>query len=146
MLLALTTIRCAEARDFSPAVTLLRSAGLPTADLARVDLWVAEVEASPVGVVGVERFGTCALLRSLAVAPEHRARGLGRQLVAHVEDAARAQGLQRLVLLTETAEPFFRALGYAVTSRGHVPEDVQRSAEFASLCPASAVCMSKSLG
>lgn len=127
-------------------VALLRAAGLPTDDLAKVNLWEAESEASLAGVIGIERFGTCALLRSLAVAPGYRKRGFGRQLVAHLEDAARTDGVEQLVLLTETAEAFFRALGYEVTDRGQVPEDVQRSAEFASLCPVSAVCMSKSLG
>jgi amino-acid N-acetyltransferase len=49
------------------------------------------------------------------------------------------------VLLTETAEKFFRAIGYEVIDRRHVPEEIKQSAEFRSLCPASAVCMSKLL-
>ncbi len=93
----------------------------------------------------MERFGKYALLRSLAVAPSHRQRGLGQQLVARLERDARANGVEQLVLLTETAEKFFRAIGYEPIDRGYVPEEIKQSAEFRSLCPASAVCMSKSL-
>jgi amino-acid N-acetyltransferase len=58
---------------------------------------------------------------------------------------ARADGARQLVLLTETAQPFFVQLGYQVIERDDAPGEVKRSAEFASLCPASAVCMTKSL-
>jgi amino-acid N-acetyltransferase len=50
-----------------------------------------------------------------------------------------------LVLLTQTAEPFFARLGYSVVDRVYVPDEVKASAEFRSLCPAAATCMTKSL-
>ena len=56
-----------------------------------------------------------------------------------------ADDVEQLVLLTETAEKFFRAIGYEVIDRRHVPQGIKQSAEFRSLCPASAVCMSKLL-
>jgi amino-acid N-acetyltransferase len=93
----------------------------------------------------MERFGARALLRSLAVAPSYQQRGMGHQLVARVEREAQASDVEQLVLLTETAEKFFRAIGYQVIDRRHVPDEIKRSAEFRSLCPASAVCMSKLL-
>lgn len=37
------------------------------------------------------------------------------------------------------------SLGYAVIDRAYVSEELRQSAEFRSLCPASAVCMSKAL-
>src|SRR5882757_7248070 len=59
-----------------PAVlSLLQGAGLPTADLKsaqRLKVWVLEGSDSVLGgVIALERFGTDALLRSLAVAPEY---------------------------------------------------------------------------
>jgi len=93
----------------------------------------------------MERFGARALLRSLAVAPSYQQRGMGRRLVARLEREAQADDVEQLVLLTETAEKFFRAIGYEVIDRRHVPEDIKQSAEFRSLCPASAICMSKLL-
>ncbi|HEY6434123.1 MAG TPA: GNAT family N-acetyltransferase [Acetobacteraceae bacterium] len=85
------------------------------------------------------------LLRSLAVAPSHQRRGLGQALVARVESEAQAHGIERLLLLTETAQALFHKLGYAVIERSAVPEQLRQSAEFRSLCPASAVCMAKAL-
>ena len=93
----------------------------------------------------MERFGARALLRSLAVAPGHQQRGMGHKLVARLEREAQAEDVEQLVLLTETVEKFFRSIGYVVIDRRHVPEEIKQSAEFRSLCPASAVCMSKSL-
>jgi amino-acid N-acetyltransferase len=96
-------------------------------------------------VIGTERFGACALLRSLAVTPRYQQRGLGQLLVDRLERDAQTSGVEQLVLLTETAETFFRAIGYDVIDRLYVPREIKQSAEFLSLCPASAVCMTKSL-
>ena len=129
-------------------VKLLAAAGLPTEDVTTeesVQLWVASANEVSLGVIGLERFGDEGLLRSLAVAPPHRGRGLGHELVEHLERDARSVGVDRLVLLTETAEPFFRALGYEVIDRALVSNGMQQSAEFRSLCPNSAICMRKLL-
>jgi amino-acid N-acetyltransferase len=98
-----------------------------------------------VGAIGLERYDHVGLLRSLVVAASARHRGIGRELVATVEREARRAGVGVLVLLTETAETFFAQLGYAVVRRAEVPEPVKQSAEFAALCPGSAVCMSNSV-
>jgi amino-acid N-acetyltransferase len=132
-----------------PAVlALLQEARLPTADLTSVQdlkIWVLDASDSLQGVIALERFGTDALLRSLAIASEFRKRGFGRELVAQLEQDAYTDGVEQLVLLTETAEPFFRSLGYEVIDRRYVSEALKQSAEFRSLCPASAVCMSKAI-
>lgn len=141
-------IRRGRAADLFAVSQLLGESGLPTADLASAQafqFWVHEEEGSILGVIGLERFGSEALLRSLAVVPQKRHLGLGQQLVAHVEHDARAGGIERLVLLTETAESFFRRSGYMVTDRDQVSDEVKQSAEFRSLCPVSAICMSKAL-
>jgi amino-acid N-acetyltransferase len=141
-------IRRGQPADLSPISQLLKGVGLPTVDLASAhdfQSWVLEENGSILGVVGLERFRSDALLRSLAVSPEHRTRGLGHELVARLEHDAQAEGIQRLVLLTETAEAFFRRLGFTVTDRSHVSDEVKQSAEFRSLCPVSAICMSKAL-
>jgi N-acetylglutamate synthase-like GNAT family acetyltransferase len=141
-------IRGGELADLPAVLSLLEAVGLPTADLTHVQglqMWVAEAADSLLGVIALEPFGSQALVRSLAVAPEYRKRGLGQKLVARLEHEAEAEGIQQLVLLTETAESFFLQLGYEVTNRADVREEVKRSAEFRSLCPASAVCMTKAV-
>jgi amino-acid N-acetyltransferase len=143
-----TAIRAGGPADLPAVVHLLRLAGLPTEDIAgatALDLWVLEAEGSLIGLISLERYEKCALLRSLVVAPGHQRRGLGRQLVEKLQHDARVSGVDQLVLLTETAEKFFAGLMFTVVDRNSVPDAVTRSAEFRSLCPASAVCMTKSL-
>ena len=141
-------IRRGRAPDLPAVLALLESVRLPTTDIASIDkpeIWVLEERDRIVGVVALERFGSEALLRSLAVAPDCRNRGFGRELVAHVEQSARADNVSQLVLLTETAEVFFHGLGYSNLDRRNVSDSLRQSAEFRSLCPASASCMSKIL-
>jgi N-acetylglutamate synthase-like GNAT family acetyltransferase len=142
------SIRPGESADVPSVLALLEAARLPTADLRSVpgpQMWVLEANESVIGVIALERFGSDGLLRSLTVAPEYRKRGFGHKLVARLEHEAQAAGVEQLVLLTETAEPLFRSLGYDVIDRRHVSEELKQTAEFRSLCPASAVCMSKAL-
>jgi amino-acid N-acetyltransferase len=90
-------------------------------------------------------FGKTALLRSVVVAPSARGKGLGQRVVQALEGAAREGNAALLVLLTLTAESFFERQGFRVIDRRSVPDDVQSSEEFRSLCPASAICMAKKL-
>ena len=141
-------VRRAQSPDFELLLGLLAGAQLPTDDLATAPglrLWALEEHGALVGVIGLERRGAGGLLRSLAVAPSHQRRGLGVRLVRQLEHESRSEGVELLVLLTQTAQPFFRRLGYRVVDRQHVPDELKQSAEFLSLCPASAVCMSRSL-
>jgi N-acetylglutamate synthase-like GNAT family acetyltransferase len=104
---------------------------------------VIEVGRSLRGAICLEPFGYEGLLRSLVVAPDVRTHGLGRSLVAQLESDARAEGVRKLVLLTQTAEKFFAKLGYQIVSRDEISNAVKESAQFRSLCPASATCMAK---
>jgi amino-acid N-acetyltransferase len=141
-------IRRARPADLPAVLALLEGARLPTADIAGIDqpqIWVLEERGAIVGAIALERYGSEALMRSLVVAPEYRKRGFGRELVALVEESARQDRINQLVLLTETAEPLFRSLGYNTLDRRHVSERLRQSGEFRSLCPASATCLSKVL-
>lgn len=142
-------IRRGQPADWVSVVELLQRAQLPTEDLTRAPdlaLWVLEIDAQIAGAVALEGSRPAArLLRSLVVAPGHRQRGLGQALVARVEREARGAGTEQLVLLTETAQAFFQRLGYQVIERAAVPERLRQSAEFRTLCPASAVCLAKRL-
>lgn len=125
---------------------LLNNTGLPTADLSAAHLetvfGIGSVDALD-GVVGVELQGDAALLRSLAVDPGRRSRGLGKALVRAAERCARARGAGELYLLTTTAERFFGKLGYARADRNTAPRAIRQTREFESLCPDSAALMMK---
>lgn len=136
----------AQAGDLPAIRELLAVSGLPGEDLTPAHLdsfWVCRDAAGLVGVVGLEPHGRTALLRSLAVREDGRGGGLGAALLAHAESQAAALGVDTLYLLTTTAERFFAARGYAVTSRDAAPPEIEATSEFAGLCPSSSICMTK---
>jgi amino-acid N-acetyltransferase len=141
-------VRPSTAADQPAVRALLEIIGLPVEDLdtaPALRFWIVEERGQVIGGIGLERHGSTGLLRSLAVSPGHRRQGLGCDLVANLEREARAAGVQLLVLLTQTAVAFFERLGYEVIDRALAPDGLKQSAEFRSLCPASALCMIKRL-
>jgi amino-acid N-acetyltransferase len=141
-------IRPASPADYSGLLALLDEAGLPKDDLtgARLDGFLVLARGGRLeGAVGLERYGPVALLRSLAVAAKLRGAGMGRRLVDALETRAREAGVEQLWLLTTTADGFFARLGYARADRADAPDAIRGSSEFAGLCPASAICMTKRL-
>lgn len=138
------TIRSITPGETAAVRALLIASGLPVDDLgsAAIEFRIAvDDDGAMLGVVGIEVFEEAGLLRSLAVVPHARHRGIGHALAGSLEADARARGLHQLVLLTQTAETFFARRGYSVIDRAAAPAGVRRSAEFRSLCPASAACM-----
>lgn len=125
---------------------LLASALLPTADITpdhMENFFGAWSGSALEGVVGIEPYGTVALLRSLAVAAPRRDSGVGSRLLAQAEQYATEKGVHSMFLLTTTAESYFGKRGYSITSRDAIPEAIRNTKEFASICPGSAVLMVK---
>jgi amino-acid N-acetyltransferase len=141
------TLRPASAADAPLIHDLLERCGLPSCDLstARAEFVIASRDGELIGSGALERFGDTALLRSVAVEAQWRGSGLGRLIVAELERRAQAAGIRELILLTLTARDFFARLGYGAKDRAQVPPAVLNSAEFRTLCPASAACMAKGL-
>lgn len=139
-------VRWAEAADWPAARRLLSSADLPVEDLGEDRLagfFVAEIDGVIVGLIGLERFGTVGLLRSLVVREDTRRGRLGRKLVAAVETAAQAAGIDELWLLTIDAERYFDKLGYEIADRDAAPDAIRDTQEFSALCPGNAHVMRK---
>lgn len=127
---------------------ILISAQLPTDDIMPDHMehfFGAWSGSTLVGVVGIEPYGTVALLRSLAVVGPKRGSGLGSRLLARIEQYATERGIRSMFLLTTTAESYFGKRGYLVSSREAAPKAIQNTKEFASICPSSAVLMVKHL-
>lgn len=140
-------IRPATAADGDRIEQLLGALQLPIEGIAPhlANFIVAERDGKLVGVIGLERYGEEALLRSAAVASDVQRLGIGKSLTEHVIGEAAASGIDTLFLLTTTAERFFAHYGFETVSRADVPAAVQRSIEFTSSCPASATAMRLSL-
>lgn len=146
MAAAIHDIRPRPAR--AAATRLLEAASLPASDLTDEHLdhfFYCGPAAAPAGLVGLELFGTDALLRSLVVTSGARAAGTGSALVRHAETYALTQGVRRIFLLTTTAEAFFARRGYSRMAREHAPDSIRTTREFADICPASSALMVKTL-
>ena len=129
-------------------MALLQAQGLPVSDITDEHLehfFFIGSAGSPTGLVGLEIYGTDALLRSLVVGDNARGKGLGSELVQHAEQYAASKSVRSIYLLTTTAEAFFKRLGYERIDRSQAPPSIQRTREFASLCPASSAFMVKCL-
>ena len=141
------TIRLASPHDAEAVETLLAASQLPLDGVrdALECFVLAEHDEGLVGVAGIERCGAGqhALLRSVAVHPAWRSRGLGRELVRRAIALAEERGATALYLLTTTAEQYFPSFGFRKIDRSAVPADVQATAEFRDACPASATVMSR---
>ncbi len=146
------SLRDANPSDTDAIEALLSQSGLPVAGvrdaLARPasGFVVAESGGVMVGVGGLEDCCDDVLLRSVAVTPEWKRRGVGRALVARLIAEAEARGRRAMYLLTTTAERYFPSFGFSVISRDDVPPEVNATEEFREVCPSSAVAMVRQLG
>jgi amino-acid N-acetyltransferase len=136
--------RFATEKDWPAIERLLSDAGLPL-DGARDHLpgfVVIEDDAGIVGCGGLERYGSKALLRSVVVAPQLRGTRMGERLVRDLLEAARAQSIDTVVLLTTTAAGWFPRFGFRQITRQAVPPELTQSLEFRGACPDTAIVMS----
>jgi len=144
----LSGIEAARAEDLPAVAQLLQRAGLPSTDLdAQFPQAFAVVRSAGtiVAVAGIEFHGGSGLLRSVAVDAPFRGLGLGRRLVEDRVAAAAASGISRVHVLANTAYEFFLALGFEPMRRSESPPALAASSEFATISPASAVCLIRSL-
>lgn len=140
-----TRFRQATDRDLDAVEGLLSANKLPLEGVKEnfSSFVVAEEGGSVTGAIGLERFGSVALLRSAVVSPEHRGGGVGRQLVEQLLERAAKDGIEELFLLTTTAEKYFPRFGFSHTTRAEVPPPLKASAEFQGACPDTAEVMKR---
>jgi amino-acid N-acetyltransferase len=140
---ALPTLRAATVADVPAVEQLLSAAELPLAGVgeAIATFMVAEERGEVVGVAGLEVCQAHGLLRSVAVTPAWRNRGLATALVSRVISEAERRAMPAVYLLTTTAGDYFPRFGFSAIPRDAVPADVALTAEFREACPASALVM-----
>jgi len=117
----------------------LQAADLPTDDTeddGRTFFRAVSDAGQTIGYSGIERCAGDALLRSVAVLPEYRSRGLGRAIVqAALQKVGRSGDV---FLATTSAAPFFSTLGFTEVPRTVVPAAVLATRQLSSICPSSA--------
>lgn len=105
----------------------LRAADLTVSglDLSTVDLWVTRDEhGAIIASTGYELSNDThhALLRSVAVSPEHRSSGLGTRLARFTLRQAADDGAQSAWLFSRRSGPFWQRLGFAAASRDELAQ------------------------
>jgi len=140
-------IRQARPGDLPQIKHLLEAESLPVAgvDDHLAHYIVAEISSAVIGSIGLEVYDDTALLRSAVVSRSEQGKGIGSILFAATVEQARTLGVQRLLLLTTTADKYFERKGFSRIDRQAVKGGVTTSVEFTSACPSTAVCMELAL-
>jgi amino-acid N-acetyltransferase len=136
-------MRAATPEDLNSVLGLLELSELPTDGVRdHLEHFVLEFDGDQlIGCAGLEIHAQAGLLRSVAVAVDHRFTGLGARLTDAILEIARVHRLSSLSLLTTTADSYFPRFGFERIPRNQLPESLHASAEFQSACPDDAVAM-----
>jgi arsenite methyltransferase len=137
----------ARERDVATIEALLADSSLPPTGVAENlgNFLVARVGGRVVGCVGLELYGETALLRSLAVLPVWRGRGVGARLAREILERARRLGANEAVLLTTTVQAMAEGMGFHPIPGAEVPDTVRASWEFKADCCGAATVMRMTL-
>jgi GNAT superfamily N-acetyltransferase len=96
-------------------------------------LWVVDGAGPPVAFLAALIHGDRLHIDELDVLREHQGRGIGRRLLAHAIDHARARGLARLSLTTFRAiawnAPFYASLGFVEWDPDDAPDSIRKALE-----------------
>jgi amino-acid N-acetyltransferase len=135
----------AEPVDEAGIQLLLKKCDLPFEDISLhlANFILAKDGETIIGTNGIEIYQQDGLLRSLAIEPIFRGRGISNELNIRILTRAHQMGIRRLYLLTQTAEKYSAGLGFSTVSRDRVPASILATNEFKTLCPKTAVCMMK---
>ena len=136
-------IRGATSSDVGAIKQLLEVNELPLEGVD--DHWktfvVARDGETLVGCGGSEAYANAALIRSIAVDPTHRNRGIARMIVRQLLDRLSSRGIREFYLLTTTAQDYFKKRGFKKCDRDEVHPQLLGSREFQDACPKTATVM-----
>jgi amino-acid N-acetyltransferase len=140
-------LRSAIKTDLEVINELLNASNLPSSDIEEhlEGFMVYEEEEKIIAIGGFEKHGNDALVRSITTEPRSQGKGIGKSIYKSIEHNARSLGVTTLYLLTETAEEFFKKLGFSVKDRTGIPESIIKSKQYSLLCPSTATLMCKQL-
>jgi N-acetylglutamate synthase-like GNAT family acetyltransferase len=111
-------IRTAKNADLGGMHEVLAASGLSTLEILDPGsvYWVACQGSIFVGTCGLEVDQRNGLVRSVAVAENHRGRGIGRALLERCIAFAKSRELERLYLFSKDTGAYFLELGWIETS------------------------------
>ena len=135
--------RLANSADRKEVQSLLKKNSLPYEDLesSMVSLFVSVLNGQIIGCIGIEIKGKSGLLRSFSVADKYKNQGVGNKLFNKLINYSKSKNINKLHLLTTTADKYFSKKGFVKSDRISAPESIQTTTEFSTLCPSSSVYM-----
>jgi protein-tyrosine-phosphatase/N-acetylglutamate synthase-like GNAT family acetyltransferase len=136
-----TLIAPATEEDRLEIEALMISSGLPLDGLGNTELVLARIDGRLVGAAGIEQWGAEWLLRSVAVATEHRSTGIAELLVRDRLCIARLGGATAVHLLTIGARGYFERFGFTAIERATMPKVLQQSTQLAISACGTAIAM-----
>lgn len=142
-MISIEKLRAAELEKLNQ---LLQTENLPSVDqIDQTGHFFKAVDDSGeiLGAVGLELYGSYGLLRSLVVDKNHRSIGIGGLLVKRVISQSSRLKLKELFLLTTTAANYLEKKHFKRIARNNVPNEIEQSEEFSSICPSTAIVMKR---
>ncbi|WP_428026493.1 arsenic resistance N-acetyltransferase ArsN2 [Arcobacter sp.] len=106
---------------------------------------LAKNENEIVGAIGLEKYDKVGLLRSFVVDKSLRNEKIGNKLLTTLLNNIVKMKLEKIYLLTTTAEKYFLNNGFQIEDKENLPYEIKQTKEFKGLCPCSAVAMSLGL-
>ncbi len=136
-------LRSASHSDWQQVIALLELCGLSAADTAEVieTFHVALCDGHIVGCAATECHGESILIRSVAVEPAYRDRGIASRLVEGLLIRARGTEARHAFLLSASAPAYFARWGFSCISVDKTPPELRASREFRNVARSSALCM-----
>ncbi|MDT8901675.1 arsenite methyltransferase [Anaeroselena agilis] len=135
-------IRPARPDEVPVIEELLASSGLAAVEIAaNLDRFLVADRFGVIGVVGSEQNGDAVLIRSLAVAPDARKRGVAAVLLDVAATVAKGAGVGAAYLFTNTAADYFAKCGFETVDRSEVPAAILASPAVSTCCGSVAVAM-----
>jgi amino-acid N-acetyltransferase len=140
-------IQQATEKDLDAIKKLLDDNNLPTTDIHQdnIQLFIGLIDDKIMSVIGLEKYKNVGLLRSLAVTDLFKNQQVGSRLIRHIVDLCASEHIDKIYLLTTTAEKYFVKFGFTKIERMEAPDILKQTREFKDICPVSAVLMYKSL-
>ncbi|MHA7684771.1 GNAT family N-acetyltransferase [Cupriavidus sp. PET2-C1] len=136
-------LRSASHLDLQEIVALLERCRLPATDVVEIieAFHVALCDGHIVGCAAAERHGESILIRSVAVEPEYRERGIASRLVEALLMRARGTEARDAYLLSTVAPAYFARWGFSLIPAEEAPAEVTASRAFQRAVQAAALCM-----
>lgn len=133
--------------DYKEISYLLNVNELPSSDITEdhVQIFVGLNQQEIIGTIGLQKYDSIGLLRSLVVKDGYKSQKIAGKLLHYIFDYCVMHKITELYLLTTSAEEYFYKYGFQKIERILVPEVIKETKQYQEICPKVAVVMHKSL-